>query len=167
MAPISTPVALPPPVATRYFGPYRFVKGPLVSRPAGSTGSPSDSVDVFLHMNRALPLGRVDVTVDGISPLMTAGGTGLDQIDGPTNATATCYEVSIDDKDAGRFQLGQVVSVVVTIVSHAADENGMPLVGASATAQARVSLGRDSFPPGDPDAFHSPFGYPLLGCPPS
>jgi hypothetical protein len=172
-APSARPVtlpAVPKPAATRYSGPYRFVRGPLVSRPGGSAGAEND-VDVFLRMNRALPIGRVVVSVNGASPALTAGGAGFDQVDASTYAAARCYEITVGNTQTlthsvVHYHLGEVVTVVVRIVAHSTDENGRPIVGSPATAEARVVMGKDSFPPGDPDASRSPYGYPLLGCPP-
>jgi hypothetical protein len=171
---LSKPLPPPAPLSMRHVGPYWFIRGPLVVRPGDPANSGNDDVDVFLRTNRSLPMGRVYVTVNGVGAALTAGGTGVD-IDA-SDATRWCYEVTIGNTETltnrvNRYHLGQIVTVRLHIYHDGGTwgDSGTPIpTGAPGTAEARITLGRDSFPNSDPGNQRGPgsaFGFPLLGCP--
>lgn len=159
------PVPLGGPRSVSYVGPYRFVRGPLVAIPYPADAD--DDFEVFLRVNRPLPIGRIRITVDGVGPALTAGATGVDRA--VSAGTTTCYEVTIGDLQTRttrviHFRRRQIVSLRVDVrpppTPHAGLTGSPP-----GSALARVVLGNDSFPAGDPNTAGSRFGFALLGCP--
>jgi hypothetical protein len=135
---------------------------------ASSLGNSASGVDggvaVFLHMNRALPFGRVNVTVDGVGAEITSGGAGVDETDG------RCSEVTVGGTGSRSDRLanvrpGQIVTVRVQVLDRASLENGRVTTGAPGTAEARVVLRDDAFPDGNPGESGNAFAFALLGCP--
>jgi hypothetical protein len=159
-----TAASLRAPLSTDFAGLYRFIRGPLASELGNANDSGDDGVAVFLRMNRALPFGRVNVTVDGVGAEITSGGAGVDETDG------RCSEITVGGTGSSTDALanvrpGQVVTVRVQVLGRASLENGEVTTGEPGTAEARVVLRHDTFPDDNPEESGNAFAFALLGCP--